>query len=184
MDEQPVGSTAGTGTNGVDHLVERVRTIAQAYRESAGIGQSDDTAPAPPVGAPPAPAGPADSHALLQEYGTAFVVSAYRHLLGREPDEAGLHDHLSRLDEGRANRLDLLRILATSQEGRARGGAGSGLAWRWRLAAGRRWPLIGPLVDRLLSWAGLAERYRQSELDIHRVARRIEQLEARRGVGR
>jgi SAM-dependent methyltransferase len=55
---------------------------------------------------------------LLRFHGDEFVRNAYRTLLGREPDEAGMAQHLEGLASGRFNKIDVLASLHSSPEGR------------------------------------------------------------------
>lgn len=59
---------------------------------------------------------------LLAMNGRTFLAAAYRHLLGRAPDDAGVSAYLAELDAGRG-KLEILRSLADSSEARARGAA-------------------------------------------------------------
>ena len=55
---------------------------------------------------------------LLRFHGDEFVGNAYRAILGREPDEAGMAHHLEGLASGRFNKIDVLASLHSSPEGR------------------------------------------------------------------
>ena len=58
---------------------------------------------------------------LLRHDHVEFVTRIYRGVLHREPDPAGLQDHLSRLRNGECSKIDLLRYLRFSPEGEAVG---------------------------------------------------------------
>lgn len=60
-----------------------------------------------------------DLHSLLSLDGRAFVEHAYATLLCRPVDDTGLREYLNQLAVG-AHKVDLLRALATSAEGRER----------------------------------------------------------------
>lgn len=85
---------------------------------------------------------------LMTLHDEAFVECAYRTLLGRAPDPAGLHHYAGQLRDGRS-RHRLLVDIASSSESRARGNTLPGLA---RIVAWQTWvrlPLVGSLVSRL-----------------------------------
>ena len=56
---------------------------------------------------------------LLGGNDPTFLANAYRVLLGREPDENGLQTYLACLGECSLSRIDILRVLRFSAEGRA-----------------------------------------------------------------
>ena len=55
---------------------------------------------------------------LLGFHDEEFVRTAYRVILGREPDDAGLAEYLGKLRSGRYNKIDILTSLRFSPEGR------------------------------------------------------------------
>lgn len=55
---------------------------------------------------------------LLGFHDEEFVRTAYRVVLGREPDDAGLAEYLGKLRSGRYNKIDILTSLRFSPEGR------------------------------------------------------------------
>src|SRR5215813_8931201 len=65
---------------------------------------------------------------LLKFHGEDFVRNAYRALLLREPDAAGLAQHLQTLSSGRFNKIDVLASLHNSPEGRRSNVTVEGLA--------------------------------------------------------
>ena len=74
---------------------------------------------------PPTPTNGHQAHAnhyhvddLLRFHGDEFVRNAYRAILGREADEAGMAHHLEGLASGRFNKMDVLASLSSSPEGR------------------------------------------------------------------
>ena len=92
---------------------------------------------------------------LLQYHDQTFVWNAYRAILKREPDEAGLREFLSGLRAGRLNKLDVLAALRFSVEGRARGARLDGLARRPVLRRLYRAPVVGYALEMLVSIARL-----------------------------
>jgi Domain of unknown function (DUF4214) len=76
----------------------------------------------------------------------AFIGSAYRQVLGREPDAAGATHYQRALLRGKLTRIEVLGRLAYSPEGRMRGGALPGLASSFVIAMGYRIPIAGPLA--------------------------------------
>lgn len=87
---------------------------------------------------------------LLRFHGAEFVRNAYRALLSREPDQAGLNQHLQRLGSGQFNKIDVLASLHSSPEGRLRRVRLDGLALRVAIRRCGRIPVIGYFV-RLLT---------------------------------
>jgi SAM-dependent methyltransferase len=83
---------------------------------------------------------------LLRFHGDEFVRNAYRALLRREPDEAGLAKHLELLASGRFNKLDVLASLHSSSEGRNSGVKLDGLSLPVAVRRMGRLPLIGYVV--------------------------------------
>jgi predicted SAM-dependent methyltransferase len=66
---------------------------------------------------------------LLRYSDEEFVVNAYRRILGREPDQAGLNHFLSELRSARREKIEVLGNLRFSPEGRAKGTRIDGLFW-------------------------------------------------------
>src|SRR5579863_4035143 len=64
--------------------------------------------------------GAIDLRDLLHYNDREFVVTAYRCILGREPDRAGLEHYLSSLREEKATRVEVLAKIRFSTEGRSR----------------------------------------------------------------
>jgi O-antigen chain-terminating methyltransferase len=86
---------------------------------------------------------------LLKYHGGDFVRNAYRAVLKREPDAAGLTHNLNNLATGRFNKIDVLAGLRFSPEGERARVRIDGLAWP---AAVRRLGRV-PLIGYLLQWA-------------------------------
>ena len=83
---------------------------------------------------------------LLRFHGEDFVRQAYRTLLGRDPDAAGMAHHLEQLASGRFNKLDVLASLHSSPEGRASHVRLTGLALPMTVRRLGRIPVVGYLV--------------------------------------
>lgn len=84
---------------------------------------------------------------LLKYHGRDFVRNAYRAILRREPDEAGLSHHLENLASGRFNKIDILASLRHSPEGERAQVKIAGLAWPARVRRLERAPIIGYLIQ-------------------------------------
>jgi O-antigen chain-terminating methyltransferase len=84
---------------------------------------------------------------LLQYHGRDFVRNAYRAILKREPDAAGLADHLENLASGRFNKVDVLASLRFSSEGERAQVKIAGLSWPAAMRRAGRVPLIGYLIQ-------------------------------------
>lgn len=87
---------------------------------------------------------------LLRFHGEDFVRNAYRALLCREADEAGLAHHLQQLSSGRFNKIDVLSSLHSSAEGRSSRVTLTGLALPSAVRRLGRIPLIGYLVRMMI----------------------------------
>ncbi len=132
------------------HIVERIRAV-QIISDAGGFHQPTRAAPAPPP--LPAPLG-----ALLRLEGREFVRKAYVAALARDADPGGLAHYAERVESGgQADKIEVLRILSSSPEGRKLGTRIPGLqAWvlYYRL---RRLPLAR-LSGSALRRMGLARR--------------------------
>ncbi|HEX6719283.1 MAG TPA: methyltransferase domain-containing protein [Pyrinomonadaceae bacterium] len=83
---------------------------------------------------------------LLRFHGDEFVRNAYRALLRREPDEAGMAQHLEQLASGRFNKIDVLASLHSSPEGRSSQVKLDGLALPIAVRRLGRLPVVGYVV--------------------------------------
>ncbi len=84
---------------------------------------------------------------LLQYHGETFVRNAYRAILKRDPDRAGMSNQLASLAGGRFNKIDVLASLRSSAEGKRAGVKISGLTWPVTIRRLQRIPVIGYLVE-------------------------------------
>jgi len=86
----------------------------------------------------------------LQEWmpfhGHAFLISAYRTLLLRDPEAAGLTHFTQMIAGGRLSRWEVVGRMRLSAEGRARGVRVKGLWLGFGLATAYRVPVAGPLL--------------------------------------
>ena len=92
---------------------------------------------------------------LLGFHGEDFVRNAYRVLLDREPDEAGVAHHMDQLASGRFNKIDVLSSLHSSPEGRQSQVKLSGLSLPVTVRRLGRLPVIGYVVRLFVSIARL-----------------------------
>lgn len=112
-----VSSATGSATCDPSYPNPGTHSIGAAYSGDAGFAPSSAPAlsqvvQAPsPVSAPPPAAGPCAS----ASGNTAFVCSAYQHLLGRPADGVGLSTYLGLLAGG-ASRADVAHYIVTSPE--------------------------------------------------------------------
>jgi SAM-dependent methyltransferase len=83
---------------------------------------------------------------LLRFHGDEFVRNAYRALLRREPDEAGMAQHLEELASGRYNKIDVLASLHSSPEGRSNNVQLDGLTLPVVVRRLGRLPVVGYVV--------------------------------------
>jgi len=84
---------------------------------------------------------------LLRYHGETFVRNAYRAILKRDPDRAGMADQLASLAGGRFNKIDVLASLRSSAEGERAGVKISGLTWPVTIRRLQRIPVIGYLFE-------------------------------------
>lgn len=111
----------------------------------------------------PAPAAEAAFDSLdrfLPLHGRAFVAQAYRTLLRREPDAAGLRAFSTALTEGRLSRWQVLGRLRWSREGRSCDASVRGLMVGYALATLYRVPVAGPAAALLARTLGAPLRFR------------------------
>lgn len=92
---------------------------------------------------------------LLGFHGEDFVRNAYRVLLDREPDEAGVAHHMDQLASGRFNKIDVLSSLHSSPEGSKTQVKLSGLSLPVTVRRLGRLPVIGYVVRLFVSIARL-----------------------------
>jgi O-antigen chain-terminating methyltransferase len=112
----------------------------------------------------PADGGP-NLETLLNYDDREFIQAAYSTLMMRAPDSGGLDTYLRLLRSG-VSKLEILRILRDSAEGRDAAVRVAGLPRRLLLAKLCRWPLIGSLVRLLTALWNLPQmEYRQRVLD-------------------
>ena len=92
---------------------------------------------------------------LLGLHGEDFVRNAYRVLLDREPDEAGVAHHMDQLASGRFNKIDVLSSLHSSPEGSKSQVKLSGLSLPVTVRRLGRLPVIGYVVRLFVAIARL-----------------------------
>ncbi len=83
---------------------------------------------------------------LLAHDDEAFIDTAYRRLLHREPDAEGRESRLIALRRARLTKFDILGQLRYSPEGRLHGVSVPGLWWRYGLRRAFRVPVLGRLL--------------------------------------
>lgn len=89
-----------------------------------------------------------------------FLATAYRQLLGREPDAAGAAHYQRQMLRGRLTRIEVLGRLAFSPEARRRGQSVAGIAPAFALALAYRIPLLGPAAALLAEVLRLPAHWR------------------------
>jgi len=88
---------------------------------------------------------------LLKFHGEDFVRNSYRALLLREPDRAGMAEHLQRLATGRFNKIDVLSSLHYSPEGLRSGVTIEGLSTPATIRRLGRVPVLGYLIRLIIA---------------------------------
>lgn len=92
---------------------------------------------------------------LLRFHGEDFLRNAYRAILCREPDEAGMAHYMDGLASGRFNKVDVLASMHSSVEGQTTRVQLDGLSLPVAVRRLGRLPLIGYLVRVIVSIARL-----------------------------
>lgn len=85
----------------------------------------------------------------------AFLATAYRATLGRDPDAAGAAHYQRMMLRGRLTRIEVLGRLSFSPEARRRGQPVPGIGPAFALALAYRIPLLGPVAAFLARLARL-----------------------------
>lgn len=91
---------------------------------------------------------------LLQPSDQAFVRTAYRAVLRRDPDEAGFAHYLHQLRRGDMSKVEILGTLRWAPEGKARSVHIDGLLAPYLFQKLRKAPLLGPIA----AWVHAAAR--------------------------
>ncbi len=138
----------------IDAILDAIRAEARARAARGRIGSYDvlvrAEADVPHGLAQPEAMHVADLLALPLD---VFLLTAYRCVLGREPDTAGGAHYQRALLRGQLTRIEMLGRLSLSAEGRRRGRRLPGVLPAFLLATLYRVPVAGPvaaLVARLL----------------------------------
>ena len=92
---------------------------------------------------------------LLKYHDRHFVRNAYRAILKREPDQAGLLHKLGLLQSGAFNKIDILASLRYSDEGERNGVTITGLKFPATIRKLERVPVIGYLLQLALGFVRL-----------------------------
>lgn len=134
----------------IDRILEAIRHEARARGAKGRVGIYSTEIPGDaPVGSP--------THGMpLLETGhvadflalplDVFIGTAYRYVLGREPDAAGAAHYQRAMLRGRLTRVEVLGRLALSPEARRRGSTVPGLFVAFLMASVYRIPVAGPLA--------------------------------------
>ncbi len=168
----------------VDRVMHEIREDVARQHRSEGQEVSASLSGFPLTGKS-RPASPGDSFSLslqpeshsrpdgqyhindfLKYHGELFVHHAYRAILKREPDAAGLAQYLERLASGRLNKVDILASLRYSPEGERAQVKVKGLAWPAGIRRVERVPIAGYLLQMVIAVGRLPRllrHLRQSE---------------------
>lgn len=170
--------------NDLQRIKDEIRAEAEAARARAPA--MPDAKPRPVVAANRAYDTSRSTYSIAEIsrfHFTTFVDYAYRALLKRPPDAAGFDGHLRLLVSG-GSKIEILGNLRYSPEGRAAGVRVPGLLPRYVLAKLYRVPVLGYLLEWIVSLAGLPMVVRhQRAADTFHTARSYEIDTARRELG-
>lgn len=158
----------------LDRIKSQIRADADAARHRAPLAPR-----APKVAArdvEPAAAGTSIAD-LARLSGVAFVDRAYRAILQRPPDAAGLERQMALLGSG-ANKIEVIGDLRYSAEGRRCDTRIAGLMPRYVLAKLGRVPVLGLLVQWLIALASLPHMLRHQRATEASLAVRFDQTAA------
>jgi SAM-dependent methyltransferase len=114
---------------------------------------------------------------LLQYHDRAFLAAAYRAILKRPPDEAEFLRDRKRLQTGHLNKIDLLAMLKSSPEGRAKGVEVEGLAMPALIRRLGRLPLLGYAISLAIGIVRLPKQIRDQRQFADYVTAQNQQLE-------
>jgi SAM-dependent methyltransferase len=156
----------------LDRIKSQIRADADAARQRAPLP------PRTPAVRDAAPAATGSSIADLARFGgTAFVDHAYRAILKRPPDPAGLERQMALLGSG-ASKIEVIGDLRYSAEGRVCATPIAGLLPRYLLAKLGRVPLLGAVVQWLIALLSLPHLLRHQRATEASLAVRFEQTAA------
>lgn len=113
---------------------------------------------------------------FLPIHDRAFVIAAFRAVLRREPDSAGLEAYLAHLRRG-MSKAEILSCLHYSPEGRIAGTHVAGLRLQNATHKIGQWPLIGPWVRHLVVLWNLPETERERRAFENALIARVEQAQ-------
>ena len=130
----------------IDGILEAIRAEARARGSRGAIGSYDVAGAARPERHGLAQLEPTHAADFLALPLDAFITTAYRHIVGRDPDAGGAAHYQRLLLRGRATRMEVLGRLALSPEARRRGRPLPGVLPACALALLYRIPLAGPLA--------------------------------------
>jgi uncharacterized protein DUF4214 len=85
---------------------------------------------------------------LLKYHDAAFIANAYRVILKRDPDQQGLEEHLAVLGNGQLSKVEIIKTLQSSPEGKGNKVKLKGLRLRFYLERAKRFPIVGNLMKR------------------------------------
>jgi O-antigen chain-terminating methyltransferase len=113
---------------------------------------------------------PASTSELLSFHDREFITQAFRVLLRREPDEAGMNHFLKDLRRGTATKQQVLFFISRSPEGRLKKARLRGIRLFWCACAIRHFRFSGAVYDwgmALLRLGAHARAASRSEVEIH-----------------
>ena len=149
----------------VQRLMHEIRASVSSQHQNPQNVSSDST---PPAGSNFSPASQYQLNDLLKFHGDDFVRNAYRALLGRDADEAGMKHHLDALASGHFNKIDVVAGLLSSPEGQHSKVKVTGLWFPFTVRRLGRLPLIGYFIRLIVALARLPRLVRyQSQFEFY-----------------
>lgn len=148
----------------VDTLEDRIRGRAQAERLALLDELFPEYRPQPEERQPGHERGNYQLEELLGGSDTTFVKTAYREVLGREPDMTGMETRLQAM-EGGTSRVVILGSIRYSPEGKERGVRIKGLSPAYLIGRLRTLPAVGSVVG-LLTNVRLLPDYRRRTVEL------------------
>ncbi len=114
---------------------------------------------------------------LLKHEDKAFIISAYKAILNRSPDSAGLQHHLQLLQKGHVTKIEIIGNLRFSREGREEGVKIEGILLPFLRDKSYKVPFLGRLFKYVYLMLTFPKQVTQINQRLNQLAHEIEQLD-------